>query len=547
MPDTSGGGFFSFLSKPMDLFGNPQNADILNRAGPQGYQPVDGDAFLAKHGLANTPGAKEMVAIANMQRELLGGALQPPQATWGQGIGEALKGVGAVLSSRVDPKLGLQMAGTVGQSHREQQELVRKMQMQALLQQASSLGGDMSDLIKTKIAKDREQADWNAGVDRFMKRPPAVGTGTVAPGSASVGAVTRQDIPPISSATAAPTVPGTGAAPQTAVPPSGAGATAVPGTAAAQPSAASGVPGLAAPGPSEKVRELRERGQAAIAAGPKFKDLAKAYLDEADHEEKQDLKRWELDTEAQRKAAETTAVHSAKVAGDEAAKRVKANENAQKMADLFGSLEKHGRVKGIESVIGPFDNTYIGRRIADMNVFSGPTGEDAGVRSLIEGDMAALAAIAKNVTRVPGEGNFTDADQKLLIDAIGSVLDAPNAEAYQKAVKEAKSRAEKLLGVKLPETSVGKDETKKTSVEKAGPLSVTKPEDLMNVPENTPFLFRGVPHTRQGTKLVPVAAAQPAAAPQPVVNPTQSRMAQENPAMTPQQRYQQAQRRMWER
>jgi hypothetical protein len=296
---------------------------------------------------------------------------------------------------------------------------------------------------------------------------------------------------------------------------------------------------------SPEAEDMRRRAKIAAASG--YGDVAKIMDSQADQIDKAAMERYKLDTAPQRKAAETTAEHSAKVAGDEAAKRVKANENAQKMADLFGSLGKHGRVKGIESVIGPFDNSYVGRKIADMNVFSGPTGEDAGVRSLIEGDMAALAAIAKNVTRVPGEGNFTDADQKLLIDAIGSVLDAPNAEAYQKAVNEAKSRAEKLLGVKLPETSVGKDETKKTSVEKTGPLSVTKPEDLMNVPENTPFLFRGVPHTRQGTKLVPVAAAQPAAAPQPVANPTQSRMAQENPAMTPQQRYQQAQRRMWER
>jgi hypothetical protein len=222
MTDNSGGGFFSFLSKPMDLFGNAENADILKRAGPQGYQPVDGDAFLKKHGLANTPGAKEMLAISNMQRELMAGALQQPQATWGQGIGEALKGVGAVLSSRVDPKMGMQMAGTVGQSHREQQELVRKMQMQALLQQASGLGGNLADVVKDRMTlqnKKEELAAQNAYIDGEQGPGTAVPnvsltgvqprSGGVAPSGMPTGAVAQGITPPGSSATAAPVVPGT--------------------------------------------------------------------------------------------------------------------------------------------------------------------------------------------------------------------------------------------------------------------------------------------------------------------------------------------------
>jgi hypothetical protein len=555
----SGGGFFGFLSKPMNILGNPQNADILARAGPQGYQPIDADAFLEKHGLKHIPGAKDLIAISNMQRDLSASALHTKQPTWADGIGEALKGVGAVLSSRVDPKMAMTMAGSVGQSHRDQQEMVKKLAMQQLLQQASGLGDNLSDTVKTRLAELHKRETRQGDMARIFggAAPTAAGAGASV-GTAPVGAVSREEIG-APGGVPAPSA-GIGPAGPSVAPPATSGSAPTTNTAPAvgQPSQTPSVPGSNPqfpmpdlPSPSPEAAALRRQADAAHAAG--YPEIAKDFSSRAEAVEKRHIDEWTIKTKPQREAAEAAMKKEAEIAAGEKQKLQKARENAVAMGGLFDNLKKHGRVDGIEGVIGPFDNSYVGRMIADFKPW-GPAGADAGVRSLIEGDMAALSAIAKKITHNPGDGNFSDSDQKLLIQAIGAVLDAPNKEAYDKAIDEAKKRAERLLGTSIPtekvtETSTGEKKTEDTSVrvpsEKAlaairanaeNPAVVAAFEKTYGPGSANKYLGSGDPFGDAGQMLRPGADPQ-----QPAMRPAR----QPNAKMTAQERYQQAIKKMY--
>ncbi len=71
-------------------------------------------------------------------------------------------------------------------------------------------------------------------------------------------------------------------------------------------------------------------------------------------------------------------------------------------------------------------------------------------QQIAQGSVAAVAPVLKQLFRTAGEGNFTDADQKLLMDMIPTRMDLPEARAAKMANIDAIVRAKLSSGTPAP-------------------------------------------------------------------------------------------------
>lgn len=182
--DNGDGGFFSFLNKPIS-WGQAQPARdrVAASLGPDGQDGADfAKKYMAKYPkLAGMEGASEMSDVYNLQRELIASALGRRPATWGDALGEGLKGIGAVLTARSNPELGMKLAGTVGQNFRDDEDLRKKLTLQSAIQQAQMFGQNVDALVK-KNAEERLRAKAASEAEAEIARAgrPAVATAPVA-------------------------------------------------------------------------------------------------------------------------------------------------------------------------------------------------------------------------------------------------------------------------------------------------------------------------------------------------------------------------------
>lgn len=72
------------------------------------------------------------------------------------------------------------------------------------------------------------------------------------------------------------------------------------------------------------------------------------------------------------------------------------------------------------------------------------------VRRAIDGTSETLAATIKDLIRKPGEGTWTDADQKRLDYIVGDLKRANNVTEYNRGLQEVRRRVEASFGIKLP-------------------------------------------------------------------------------------------------
>ena len=72
------------------------------------------------------------------------------------------------------------------------------------------------------------------------------------------------------------------------------------------------------------------------------------------------------------------------------------------------------------------------------------------VRNRIAGDVEALAAVIKPLIRKPGEGPWTDADQKRLVAVVGSLAESNNADEYARNLENVRQRIIANFGIDLP-------------------------------------------------------------------------------------------------
>jgi hypothetical protein len=154
----------------------------------------------------------------------------------------------------------------------------------------------------------------------------------------------------------------------------------------------------------------------------------------------------ELETVAPIKSAEVLAGKRAEQTVEDETKAKNIAETATKMRQMFDGLEKYAAVPGVSHIMGPFDNSLVGRWVNQAN----PWAADSSVRDRIEGDATALAILAKKVIRDKGEGTFTEGDQAVLQGAIGNLLNSTDEKQYLKALGAARERFSTILGVDIP-------------------------------------------------------------------------------------------------
>jgi hypothetical protein len=214
-PMAEEGGFFSNL---MDWANTPigearrKTQPIRDRyADGEGNLSFTTEEFLAKYPGLNKPGIREQIP-AMLETYRMGGDLNraaiderftPQPATWGQGLGEALKLAGSVATARNSPQLGMQMAQGIGADWRERNGMREKMQLQSRLQQAQALTTASDAAIKDSMARIEAKRKQNA-LFRSAGMPipnPEVeegagGGATVVPsGTTGVGGVSASPIP----------------------------------------------------------------------------------------------------------------------------------------------------------------------------------------------------------------------------------------------------------------------------------------------------------------------------------------------------------------
>jgi hypothetical protein len=332
-------------------------------ADPNGSLDFTTEEFLKKYPALDKPGVREQIPAMldvykmgrNLNRAALNEEYTPKPATWGQAFGEGLKGLGAVLTARAYPQMGMQMAQGVGADWRERNGMREKLSLQSALQQAQSLTtasdaaikGAMERLeAKRKLNALSRMADANEPAPYPEAEEGAVSGATALPsGTKGVGGVSAAPIP-----VERGTLPDVGAQPQ-----------ATPQT--TQTQAQPVVGGGAAPSGRQPVvapqgeMDPSQRKAKVFAMDPSTKGLSDFYQ-----------KEYELRSAPEREAATTTAREAAKTQAEIAERNMKLGETAKKMTGLFNKLEEHATEPGMGHVIGPFDNNpWLGHWAQQMN------------------------------------------------------------------------------------------------------------------------------------------------------------------------------------
>ncbi len=84
------------------------------------------------------------------------------------------------------------------------------------------------------------------------------------------------------------------------------------------------------------------------------------------------------------------------------------------------------------------------------NAAFGNSTATTSVRNRIAGDVEALAAVIKPLIRKPGEGPWTDSDQRRLVSVVGSLAESNNVEDYRRNLENVRQRIMSNFGIQLP-------------------------------------------------------------------------------------------------
>ena len=111
----------------------------------------------------------------------------------------------------------------------------------------------------------------------------------------------------------------------------------------------------------------------------------------------------------------------------------------------------------LERATGPLQggDTYVLSPLARAwgsvsNLLRGGDHSTTEIRSRIAGDVEALSATLKPLIRKPGEGPWTDADQRRLVSVVGDLATARSADEYRRALENVRQRVMANFGIELP-------------------------------------------------------------------------------------------------
>jgi len=132
-------------------------------------------------------------------------------------------------------------------------------------------------------------------------------------------------------------------------------------------------------------------------------------------------------------------------------------------AKIIGSLNELGtipqRYDSFNDAVGSFQGgdipivSNLARGVGSVaSTFSKTSPSE--VRRAIDGTSETLASTIKALIRKPGEGTWTDADQKRLDYIIGDLKKANNVKEYDRGLEEVRRRVEASFGIKLPPLSL---------------------------------------------------------------------------------------------
>lgn len=161
----------------------------------------------------------------------------------------------------------------------------------------------------------------------------------------------------------------------------------------------------------------------------------------------EDLKRRKLMLQNQKLERENQI--KGKPADDKAATNIAAG-----LSNLARIPDEAGRWS-FESSVGPLQG--------DQDALLGPLARAGGsilnmfgnqntteIRSRVEGDVEALAAAIKPLIRKPGEGPWTDSDQRRLVAVVGSLTQARTVEEYKRGLENVRQRIMSNFGMQIP-------------------------------------------------------------------------------------------------
>lgn len=113
----------------------------------------------------------------------------------------------------------------------------------------------------------------------------------------------------------------------------------------------------------------------------------------------------------------------------------------------------------LESAIGPLQGDDSGGMMTSLARMGGAVANTFGdrgtweIRDRIAGDTEALAAAIKPLIRKPGEGPWTDADQRRLVAVVGDLAKATDEADYRRRLEGIRQRLIANFGLQLPEIS----------------------------------------------------------------------------------------------
>lgn len=148
--------------------------------------------------------------------------------------------------------------------------------------------------------------------------------------------------------------------------------------------------------------------------------------------------------------------------------KIPATTDASKTANIASGINQLAKVPGdygsdqLERATGPLQggDTYVlspmARAFGSLaNGIWGGANSTTEIRSRIAGDVEALSATIKPLIRKPGEGPWTDADQRRLVSVVGDLAQARSTEEYKRALENVRQRIMANFGVELPQISFG--------------------------------------------------------------------------------------------
>lgn len=155
-------------------------------------------------------------------------------------------------------------------------------------------------------------------------------------------------------------------------------------------------------------------------------------------------------------------------------------ETRAKADNLRAGLENlavTSKMEGFNASVGQYQGgeaSFAGTALRNVNDLLAPGGQRE-IRAKISGDTRALSAAIKPLIRKPGEGTFTDADQRQLDEVLGDLSEAQNATEFKRRLLAVRDRIEANFGLRL------------------GPLSFEKvgKKDQSRVTPTTPTLPPG--------------------------------------------------------